>query len=464
MKSSWLYAVLLGGATLLFLSACSDSTSVGLGVGPDSLRGGEPITLDIPPTLDTTRTSPITGTNFRQTPSRSTWRFLVGVVDDPIPGTGVIEAEGYVDFAGRSALPSAIRDAPDADSLSAELRLRTTYLHGRPEEPVEVKVYDLMAEAEMDSARAPASFDADETESVAVDTATFVPRDSLITIELRESWINEHLETLKDTTDSGGGFENNFPGFKIVAPNSQAVVGFSASSATLRLTYEPDTTNADYAGLKTFTHIEQRNVTASPPNTHRLLLGGVGVNLTMDWAYGEEEFARDETTIDSLPANTGQVLPLNRAEIFVPVDTLAMDDFSESSFVRPRPMGFRMVATRSAEDIPSCAVIFRSRELAVGDRGCEVPLTPSAAPGAALVSDNFAFPVFQESFRRVREGQSPLFTTYRVQVADRETIPGNALSTTQLGLPSTVPVLIQRPSSSQEEPGPPRATLTVTPL
>jgi hypothetical protein len=141
-----------------------------------------------------------------------------------------------------------------------------------------------------------------------------------------------------------------------------------------------------------------------------------------------------------------------------------MDDFSESSFVRPRPMGFRMVATRSAEDIPSCAVIFRSRELAVGDRGCEVPLTPSAAPGAALVSDNFAFPVFQESFRRVREGQSPLFTTYRVQVADRETIPGNALSTTQLGLPSTVPVLIQRPSSSQEEPGPPRATLTVTPL
>jgi len=464
MRFSWLYAVLLGGATLLSLSACSDSTNVGLGVGPDSLRGGQPITLDVPPTLDTARTSPITGTNFRQNPNRSTWRVLVGVVDDPIPGTGVIETEGYVDFVGRSALPSEIRDASNADSLSAELRLRTTYLHGRSEEPVAVNVYDLTAEAEMDSARATESFSAAEMDPVSVDTATFAPRDSLVTIELRDSWINENLETLKDTTDDGGGFEDNFPGFKIVAPNSQAVVGFAATSATLRLTYEPDTTTADYTALKTFTHIEQRDVTASPPNTHRLLLGGLGVDLTMDWAYGEKELAPDETTIDSLPASESRVLPLNRAEIFVPVDTLEMDDFSESNFVRPRPMGFRMVATRSAEDTPSCAVVFRSRGLAVGDRGCEVPLAPSAAPGAALVPDNFAFPLFQESFRRVREGQSPLFKTYRVQVADRENTSDNPLSTTQLGLPSTVPVLIQRPSSSQGEPGPPRATLTVTPL
>ena len=464
MRSSWLYAVLLGGATLLSLSACSDSTSVGLGVGPDSLQGGQPITLDVPASLDTTRTSPITGTNFRQSPSRSTWRFLVGVVDDPIPGTGVIEAEGYVDFVGRSALPSEIRDASNADSLSAELRLRTTYLHGNPEEPVAVDIYDLTAEAEMDSARATASFSANEMNPVSVDTATFAPRDSLVTIELRDSWINEHLSTLQDTTDDGGGFENNFSGFKIVAPNSEAVVGFSASSATLRLTYEPDTTNADYAALKTFTHIEYREMPSSPPSNYELMQGGIGIGLTMDWAYGEKEIDSGETTIDSLPADESRVLPLNRAEIFVPADTLALDDFPGSNFVRPRPLGFRMVATRSNEDVPSCTVIFRSRGLEVGNRGCEVPLAPSAAPGAALVSDNFAFPVFQESFRRVREGQSPLFTTYRVQVADRETIPGSALTTTQLGLPSTVPVLIQRPSLSQEEPGPPRATLTVTPL
>ena len=102
---------------------------------------------------------------------------------------------------------------------------------------------------------------------------------------------------------------------------------------------------------------------------------------------------------------------------------------------------------------------------------CILPLDPSAAdPSAALSgalvpddlrSVNAAFTIFEESFRRIRNGQSPLFTEYRVQVADRESIPGEPGSTIQLGLPSTLPVLVP---VDGEELGPPRATLTVTPL
>ncbi len=461
MRLSWLCAVLIGGAALLSLSACSDSTDVGLGVGPDSLEGGEPVTLDVIPDLDTTRTPSITGENLRQAPSQGTWRFLTGVVDDPIPGTGTIEAEGYVDFAGRSALPSPIVSADNANSLAAELRLTTNYVHGVSDEPIEVKVYGLIAEAEMDSARANASFDADETDPVSVDTAQVTPTDSLVTIELRQSWIDENLTTLQDTSDDGAGFEDNFSGFKIVAPNSQAVVGFSAANATLRLTHTPDTVTADYPGLKTFTHIEQRNVTASPPDNYELLLGGVGVNLRMEWTYGEEEF-RNENPIDSMPAKRSRVLPLNRAEIFVPADTIAMDDFSGSNFVRPLPNGYRMIATRTS-DAPPCGAV-RLPVFSQANEACVLPLVPSAAPGAALVSDNVAFPIFQQSFRRVRNDQSPFFTTYRVRVADRDSASVDQSTTIQPGLPSTLPVLIQRPSSTQGEIGPPRTALTVTPL
>ena len=451
MRFSWLRTVLVGGIALFLFSACSDSSDVGLGVGSraDSLRGGQPTTLNVAPEVDTTRTAPLTGENVRQPPTRSTWRFLTGVVDDPIPGTGIIEAEGYIDFAGRSSLPSQLISANNADSLAAELRLTTDYLHGQSNERIAVKVYDLTAEATMDSARATASFDADETESVAVDTARITPTDSLVTIELRQSWIDEHLPILQDTSGDGADFEDTFSGFKIVAPNSEAVVGFSFSNATLRLIHEPDSATADYAALKTFTHIEQRNATGSAPTGQNLMLGGIGVGLSMNWDF------------DAAPLDTLENAPLNRAEIYVPLDTLALDNFSRSNFARPRPRGFRVIATRtSAADAPSCA----SLQLPVfsqANEACVLPLVPSAAPSAALVPDTYAFSVFQQSFQRVRNGQTPVFTRVRVFIADRENTSGNASSTIQPGLPSTLPALVP---TGGEDPGPPRATLTVTPL
>ena len=458
MRLSWLCAVLVGGAALLSLSACSDSSDVGLGVGPpsDSLQGGQPLTLDVSPSLaDTARDVPITGENARQPPNRDAWRFLAGTVNDPASGPGVIEAEGYVDFAGRNSLPSAIASADDADSLTAELRLPTVYLHGIADGEISVEVYDLTEEATMDSARADASFEADEMNPASVSTAQISPTDSLVTIELRQNWIRQNLTVLQDTSDDGLSFEDNFSGFKIVAPNSEAVVGFSSSDAALRLTHVSDTASADFPALKTFTHITERNA-ASAPTGYKLLQGGVGAGLTMEWDF------------DAPPLDTLRNAPLNRAEIFVPVDTSELNRRTGPDFSRPLPSGFRVVATRHPDpDTPSCSNIFGVLGLATGNRACTLPLVSSAAPAAALVSNDVARPIFAQSFRRVREtngtSDPPLFTTFRVFAADRQSADSGSRATLQPGLPTTVPVLIPD-QTAPEDPGPPRATLTVTPL
>ncbi len=451
MRSFWLSALLVGSVLFFSLTACSDSSDVGLGVGSDPLRGGAPVTLDATPAVDTTQTAPITGDNIRERPaSQNAWRFLVGVVDDPVPGTGTVEAEGYVDFAGRSSLPSEITSA-NSDSLTAELRLTTDYLHGSSSGSIDVEVYDLTTEAEMDSAQATASFEADESSSVSENTAQINPNDSLVTIRLRQSWIDANLATLSNTNNDGASFEENFHGFKIVASNSEAVVGFSSSTAALRLRTiaSGDTITADYSGLKTFTHVTQRNATGSPPDGHRLLQDGVGTGLEMEWDFSEN------------PLDTLENAPLNRAEIFVPNDTSALETFTAPDFERPQPQGYRIIATRaSAPDAPSCSSV-RSAVLSPANEACLLPLVPSAAPAAALVPDNVSFPTFQQSFQRVRNDQSPVFTTFRVYIADRENTSVDQAATIQPGLPTTLPALVPTQGT---DPGPPRATLTVTPL
>ncbi|WP_233993797.1 hypothetical protein [Salinibacter altiplanensis] len=448
MRSSWLTALLVGGGLIASLAACTDSSDVGLGVGSDPLQGDNPATVDAVPDVGTTRVSPITGDNVRNRPrSQSAWRFLVGSVDDPVSGTGLVEAEGYVDFAGRSNdVPSEIENA-SPDARAAELRLKTNYFHGYSTESIDVEVYDLTEEANMDSARATASFNADAS-PVSVDTAqiNLSDSDSLVTIRLQESWINDHPEVFQ----TGEDFESNFHGFKITAPSSEAVVGFSSSDAALRLrtVSSGDTTTADYSGLQTFTHIEQTGGGAAPSG-YRLMQDGVGTGLTMSWDFNES------------PLDTLEESPLNRAEIFVPNDTSELQALTPSNFERPQPQGYRIIATRaSSPDVPLCGEV-QSTVFPISDEDCTLPLDPTAAPRAALVPDNISFPIFQQSLQRVRSGQSPVFTTFRVQIADRANTSVNQATTIQPGLPTTLPALVPVDGT---EPKPPRATLTVTPL
>lgn len=470
MRLSWLCAVLVGGAALFSLSACSDSSDVGLGVGPeaDSLGGGEPQTVDVPPAhLDTTREVPLTGDNNRESPARSNWRFLVGAVEDPITTPALhVEAHGYLDVAGRSSLPDEIATAV-ADSLTAELRLPVTYLHGVSDAPIAVEVYDLSEEAVMDSARADASFPADMGMPASVDTAQISPTDSLVTIRLRPDWVADNLPVLQNTSNNGESFEENFPGFKIVAPNSEAVVGFSSLNSALRLTYA-DTLTADYAALKSATHIEQH--TAAPaPDGYTLLQGGAGVGLALEWVYGSADIrskisdtpAGQRPRLDSLPTTA----TTSRAEIQVPVDTVAMNDRTTNpDFSRPLPNGYRVLATRRPDaNTPTCSSIFGVLGLAPDDETCALPLVSTAAPGAALVGNEYALSLFERSFQRIRAGDSSLFTTFRVFIADRSSPDAGSGTTLQPGLPTTVPVLVPD-RTADGAPGPPRATLTVTPL
>lgn len=416
------------------LSSCSDSTDVGLGVGPTP-GGDNPKTQDVyADSLYTTQKIPQTGwiLNAFSQGNSSSWRFLVGRVNDPIPGTGVLKAEGYIDVSIPSSLPDRIENESDPDSLTAQLRLPRTYLHGDTASTVQIEVRNLTEESTdttWASRRADDSFPAPT--SATEGAVSVSPTDSLVTIDLPSSWLTpDRLTTLRDTSQE-------FYGFKLTGPNTQEenlVVGFSSNEATLRLSHKanPDSITADYTTTKTFTHIEQVETPGDPPQNHMLVQDGSGSGLAMEWRF-------DQPPLDTLRND-----PLNAAQIFVPIDSTTMEEESmaaPSTFARPLPKGYRIFADRASED------------------DAPIRLIPSAAPEAARVSDDVAFSLFRQSLT----DEGPIFDRLKVFVADRESIPSNRDATLNPGLPSTLPILVQT-DSLDTGPRPPRATLTVTSL
>lgn len=441
MRLPWLSAFLVGGALLLSITACDDASNVGLGVGPDSLQGGEPVTLDAVPSLDTTTVAPQTGLQLRPDigAGRNTWRFLAGRVNDPVGGT--IEADGYFDLLGRSFLSAPLLDA-DVDSLDAELRLLPTYVHGDTTSTVDIRLFELAEEADMNGARADTTFPVTNE----VTSTTLSPTDSLVVIDLPQSWLVDNLESLRDTTDGGTNFEESFHGFRLVAGDrANAVVGFSSTTIALRLRHTSRGTTADYVGFKTFTHVERRNVPPAPDN-YIVLQDGVGLSLTMNWDF-------DSNPLDSLKNS-----PINRADILVPVDTTALKARSGSaSFARPLAKGFRILATRSeGPNAPSCGSV-GTAEVPDDESVCALPLVGAAAPAGARATNDASFRIFNTSLLN-----QPVFSGYRVHVADRQSTSIGPNSTIRPGLPSTLPVLVPRPEVQDLDE--PRVTLTVTPL
>lgn len=445
MRYSQLCVALVGGMLLFLVAACSDSSNLGLDVGSSPLEGGEPSTKQvIPDSLYSTTQAPVTGRLLQR--EQDTWRFLTGHVDDPIAGE--LEAKGSLDFLGRSSLPDDILEA-GTDSLTVELRLTPSFLHGDTSSTVDVRVYDLAEEAEMNLATSDTTFPA---ESQPITSEPISPTDSLVTIELPSAWVEDHRETLQDTTDGGSSFSENFHGFKLTAPDSEIVVGFSPENATLRLLQEPDSVIADFRGIKSFTHVERLSEPSLPedPNSgeeYRLLQDGVGQGLSMEWNF------------EAPPLDTLKNAPLNRAEIFIPTDTSALqeslDEPGYSNFVRPLARGFRITATRRP-DAPSCSAVGTLR---ISDTECALPLVPQEAPGAALVGNDTAFPIFQETLQN-----APVFSVYRIEVADRANTNIEASGTVNPGLPSTLPVLIPPSDTTGGTVEGPRVTLTVTQL
>ncbi len=438
MRFSLVCAVLLAGS-LLSLTACDDSSDVGLGVGPDPLEGGEPKTLEVSPDSQSVTTDPpVTGRSLEQ----GTWRFLTGRVEE-LPQTEndyTVHAEGYVDFLGRTSLPDEIGTA-NAEDLSAELRLTRNYLHGDTTSALDVRVYDLTEEAEMSQATADTTFSA---EAEPILSTSISPTDSLVTIDLPSEWIEEHLDVLQNTADGGGAFSEDFHGFKLNASQGNVVVGFSSTAATLRLTHEADSVSTDFQGIKSFTHVDPSNFSFSSDD-YWLLQDGIGRGFSMGWNF------------DAPPLDTLKNAPLNRAEIFVPIDSTELASTVDNPhFVRPSAQGFRIIATRTSE-ASSCSEF---GSFAISETDCVLPLIPQEAPNAARVGNDIAFPIFQESLL-----EEPVFSQYRVEIADRTSTNIEPRATINPGLPSVLPVLIPKPNPGDEgSVTGPRAILTITQL
>lgn len=428
---------------LLVVSSCSDPTGVGSEL-PGSGSQGDPAAREIVPDSLASVVSPsFTGQNLPPAalPGESAppWRFLAGAVQDPIVGT--IEAEGYVDFYGQASRDSSIVNASPSQ-LSAELRLRPTYLHGDTSAAIELALFEIRDEATMDRAPADTTFEVGAQLGAA---QTIAPTDSIVTFPLPDAWVQnaDHLSAIQSDTTFG----DDINGFKLVAtqePSSaqrQVVMGFSHSESALRVTTSEDT--VDFDALKSFSHIERRGAPEVTLERRIPLVDGVGASLFMKWDY-------------STPLFTKQDSALNRADLSVPVDTLKMRESiaNEPSFVRPSVNGYRVLATR-AEEAPSCGQIGLPPS-ANGDRTCILPTTPSAAPGVARVTSETAFRIFERALL-----DTPLFTRFRVEISVQSGPDPSPQTSLQTGLPSTLPVLVRTDGPIETLP---RATLILTPL
>ena len=434
MSSARLAAALLCGAVLLSVMSCSDPASVGAGLGPDSLSGGDPETRNlVPASLDTARVPPLTGFVGSPLNQDRSWRVLTGTVDDPLAGP--IEAEGYLDFLGTETRPSTFQDLP-ASAFDVQLRLRRAYLHGDTTSTLSVELYDLAGNADMERAPADTTY-AVESAPVRPETYSVSPTDTLVSLSLPDDWVEEHISTLKDSARFDDG---SFDGFRLTTTGGNAVVGYEHGSATLRMASESDT--VDFQVEKSFTRIE-RGTPPPLPEDRLLLQDGVGVGLSMAWTDGQ---------IDSLAdAN----LVLNRAEITVPVDTTLLLPPDGSNFVRPLPSGYRILATRT-EGAPSCGA-FQIFALTQAGEQCIFPTEPVWVPEAARPVADRTFTVFDRWFI-----DGAPFSRFRMEVTARASSDVSGRETARRGLPSTTPVVIRTDASDVE--ALPRAILTVTPL
>ena len=440
------FLVVLLGGLLLISTSCSDPTGVGSELVGSGGQGTPEVYEVLPDTFGTDTSPALTGLSLSlsniQNNNRS-WRFLAGTVKDPISGT--IETEGYVDFLGTEPRSGTLTIDP-ADSLDAELRLQPTYFHGDTLSTYEVNLFEVRDEADMGRAPADTSFDVQRQLGTTFSVTGRQLTDSLVTLPLPESWIRDHIDAIQSDT-----FGTDVNGFKIAAANEpsaadrQVVVGFDLNSTTLRVAATEDT--VDFQALKSFTHIERRGAPENPLEDRVLLQDGAGQGLFVEWDYDRPVFT--DTLKDT---------PLNTAEITVPIDSTTMRSSiaGEPSFVRPDVNGYRVFATR-ADDTPTCNSLGLPQRADDSDT-CILFTNTTAAPGAALVTSEISFTIFERALF-----ETPLFTRFRFEIANRTSANASAQSTIQRGLPSTLPVLVRTDPSLAKE-NLPRATLVVTPL
>jgi hypothetical protein len=449
-----LAAALICSVLLLSVSACDDSSNIGLNPGNDSLQGGRPVFLSASPgqveAPAADRPLPITGDSVISRP----WRVLVGRVNDPL--TGTLVTHGYVDLGLQPSIPDLL-DSAEPSEVTASLELVRTYVHGDTTGTMTVELYDLTEEAAMHDAKADASF---PSESTPIDTYTINVEDSLTTLSLPQSWVNEHLEVLRDTSDGGDAFRRNFHGFKLVPQDADAVVGFNRRSAegTIRLELNVEGTDAAsalFGSGKAFSHIERTQPPADgalPPN-RRVLVSGLGEGISFSFS---DLTSRFETLRNAA---------VNRASMSMRVDTARLQRGPTPTFRRPvGDVEYRFEGALA--DGADCGGLREA--ITLENNRCAIPNRSAAAPDSFFVSNGVALPIFQRELQRDLPA-GPLFTSFSVDVVDGPTqnFDVQTGSLPARGQPSTAPLVIAVPTAD-DEPNPSlpplRARLYVTPL
>ena len=294
-----LLAVSAAVACLLLLAACEDPSGVGLTVLDPTASDPQARTLPVD-SAAFTDSEELTGA-FLTDPGFQDFRGLAGRVEDPVFGTTT--AFGYFDVLE----PQNFDGFGDQPIEEATLRLRRTYAYGDTMSTTRLNVRQIAEEWTAVGAVADTLFPVQDDIITSFDVA---PGDSLIEIDLPESWIEAN-----DTTLRSEDFSTIFHGFRLdPSDEASAVYGFAGSS-TLRLISEGDT--VVYQVSEVFSGIEGP---ADPPTDEALwrLQDGTGRGLELQF------------DLDTLAQSA-----VNTVRLRVNADTAAATTDLPPGFVRP---------------------------------------------------------------------------------------------------------------------------------
>lgn len=426
-------AALVSGVLLLSLTACDDSSTVGLGVGPDSLEGGQPEVFNVLPDPFTVRQGsgelPITS-NTSESPTNG-HRILAGTVNDPLVGT--VTTRGYIDFQRATGTNNV------QNIVSVDLILEPEYRYGSTTDPQTVTVHDAIDEIQ-DSLRSNSTA---LNVGPEITSGTFMSGDSIVTISMPESWISANRSTLLNASDDNeSGFDAQFQGLVIEPSSGNHVMGFDRRASRLRMIADVPGDSRDtleYFGSKSFTYIE-RSGTPNPPAGTELFVDGLNQELA--------------TNIDF---ESLDIAPINRAEFLISIDTTALAQSSPANFVRPgiaeSELSFllrgQLTEERSTDDLLRsgqyrlCAQLStRTIQFPTFETSCVIPLGETDDGLLASVD------AFQRIVELAFQEEEPLFSEYTLEFSSSQ--------------PSITPLLLRRPDPSDPNGGT-RLQLTLVP-
>lgn len=341
--------------------ACEDPSSVGLGlVGDDS---GQPITQAIEmTTFQASDDSGIIDNNGE---------VFVGMVEDPTLGTTV--ATGYLDFQSNTTLTTAYRNGTIERAF---LRLQTSYMYGDTLSQMTIAVHEVLREF------TGIGSNQDSIPEVGPELFQFdiSPTDSLIDVELPESWVMDRDSDLRATN-----FGTLFPGFQLVPVSGNAVISFlNNTTADAGIYGVVGSDSVRYRAIKSISQF-QKTAEGVVPENLLPFQNGVGPKITFSFDFGNLED-----------------VALNRIAVRIPQDTLAFD--TPANFFRP-----------TTDDISLHGVLEDSSSV----------LLAIASPDSDGFY-NFASDTFHNVFQQFLLGTDP-YETYEIRFAGSSSSSINGL-------------------------------------